>query len=187
MLVVEGGWWLDVGGESTRPGAAAVTEAEEMDRVLTAVELLVERFEVIVSVDTSTPKLMTECARLGAGFLNDIRAFRRPGALEAAAETGLPLCVMHMQGEPCSMQLSPEYLDVIADVRHFLEERVAACIQAGIKEERIVLDPGFGFGKSLEHNYQLLAHFALFAEHGYPVFSNPCHPGIDPHLHTPKH
>ena len=156
-MVDAGALMLDVGGESTRPGAAAVTEAEEMDRVLTAVELLVERFEVIVSVDTSTPKLMTECARLGAGFLNDIRAFRRPGALEAAAETGLPLCVMHMQGEPCSMQLSPEYLDVIADVRHFLEERVAACMQAGIKEERIVLDPGFGFGKTSDQNFEMLA------------------------------
>ncbi len=156
-MVDAGARLLDVGGESTRPGAEAVSEGEELDRVLTAVEALVARFDVIISVDTSSPKVMTECARLGAGFLNDIRAFQRPGALEAAAKTGLPVCIMHMQGEPSTMQRSPEYLDVMTDVREFLKKRTAACVGAGIDKDRIVIDPGFGFGKTAEQNFEMLA------------------------------
>jgi dihydropteroate synthase len=156
VMVDAGAQLLDVGGESTRPGAGAVSEGEELDRVLSAVEALVGRFDVVVSVDTSTPKVMTECTRLGAGFLNDIRGFQRHGALEAAAATGLPICVMHMQGEPGTMQVSPEYVDVIADVRQFFAERLAACVGAGIAKERIVIDPGFGFGKSADQNFEML-------------------------------
>jgi dihydropteroate synthase len=156
-MVDAGAQLLDVGGESTRPGATPVSEEEELDRVLTAVEALVTRFDVIISVDTSAPRVMKESARLGAGFLNDIRAFQRPGALEAAAATDLPLCVMHMQGEPSTMQASPEYLDVLTDVRAFLEARIAACIGAGVEKGRIVIDPGFGFGKTAAQNFEMLA------------------------------
>ena len=156
-MVGAGAQLLDVGGESTRPGATPVTEDEELDRVLTAVEALVARFDVIISVDTSSPRVMTQSARLGAGFLNDIRAFKRPGALEAAAATGLPLCVMHMQGEPSTMQASLEYRDVLTDVRAFLERRVAACVGAGVEKDRIVIDPGFGFGKTAKQNFEMLA------------------------------
>jgi len=168
-MVDAGAQLLDVGGESTRPGATPVTEEEELDRVLTAVEALVARFDVIISVDTSAPRVMKESARLGAGFLNDIRAFQRPGALEAAAATDLPLCVMHMQGEPSTMQASPEYLDVLTDVRAFLEARIAACIGAGVEKGRIVIDPGFGFGKTAAQNFEMLARLPELSVDALPL------------------
>ena len=168
-MVDAGAQLLDVGGESTRPGATPVTEEEELDRVLTAVEALVARFDVIISVDTSAPRVMKESARLGAGFLNDIRAFQRPGALEAAAATDLPLCVMHMQGEPSTMQASPEYLDVLTDVRAFLEARIAACIGAGVEKGRIVIDPGFGFGKTAAQNFEMLARLRELSFDALPL------------------
>jgi dihydropteroate synthase len=160
---------LDIGGESTRPGASPVGEHEEMDRVLPLVERIAAELDVVISVDTSTPRLMTEAAALGAGLINDVRALRRQGALEAAAASGLSVCLMHMQGEPGSMQDAPCYDDVVADVSGFLEQRVVACARAGIPGERLLLDPGFGFGKSLAHNMQLLRGLPRIARIGPPL------------------
>src|SRR5690554_5723273 len=146
---------VDIGGESTRPGAAAVSVQQELDRVAPLVERISQETELIISVDTSTSEVMLEAARLGAGLINDVRALQREGALAAAATTGLPVCLMHMRGEPQTMQENPSYADVVKDVAGFLQERVAACVQAGISAEQIVLDPGFGFAKNTQHNYEL--------------------------------
>ena len=157
QMVLDGAQLLDVGGESTRPGATPVSESEELDRVLGAVEVLTRHVDAVISVDTSTPSVMTESARLGAGLLNDVRGFRRPGALEAASATGLPVCIMHMQGEPDTMQQNPEYDDVMSGVRDFFTDRLNACEVAGLSRGQVILDPGFGFGKTAEHNFHLLA------------------------------
>ena len=148
---------IDVGGESTRPGAAPVSLSEELDRVVPVVEHIARRLDVVISVDTSTAEVMRAAAAAGAGLINDIRALQRPGALQAARDTGLAVCLMHMQGEPATMQQSPHYDDVVADVRAFLQQRVQACVAAGIDRQRLVLDPGFGFGKTDTHNLALLA------------------------------
>ena len=148
---------LDVGGESTRPGADPVSEMEELDRVLVAVDALTMRFDTIVSVDTSTPSVMVEAANLRIGLLNDVRGFRRPGALEAAAGTDLPVCVMHMRGEPDTMQTDPSYSDVISDIATFFGRRLNSCDAAGINPSKVILDPGFGFGKTSSHNFEILA------------------------------
>ena len=169
QMVLDGAQVLDVGGESTRPGASPVSEAEERDRVLGAIEALTRHVDALVSVDTSTPSVMTESARLGAGLLNDVRGFRRPGALQAAAATALPLCVMHMQGEPDTMQQNPQYDDVMSGVRHFFDDRLTACEAAGIARERVIFDPGFGFGKTAEHNFHLLAHLRDLCLDGHPI------------------
>ncbi|MDC0410661.1 dihydropteroate synthase [Luminiphilus sp.] len=169
QMVLDGAKLLDVGGESTRPGAKPVSESEELDRVLGAVEALTHHVDVLVSVDTSTPSVMTESARLGAGLLNDVRGFRRSGALQAASATGLPVCVMHMQGEPDTMQQNPHYADMMSGIRHFFNERLTACDAAGIARERIILDPGFGFGKTAEHNFHLLAHLGELCAGEQPV------------------
>jgi dihydropteroate synthase len=168
-MVAAGAAVLDVGGESTRPGAAPVAPAEEMARVLPLVERIVGELDVVVSVDTSSPALMREAARLGAGLLNDVRALTREGALEAAAATGLPVCLMHMQGQPGTMQASPAYGDVVAEVSDFLRRRVSACLTAGIDREQLLLDPGFGFGKSVRHNLLLLRALPRLAELGHPL------------------
>lgn len=160
---------LDVGGESTRPGARPVSPTEEMDRVLPLVERLSRELEVVVSVDTSSPALMTEAAALGAGLINDVRALGREGALEAAADTGLPVCLMHMQGDPGTMQQAPTYRDVVEDVCAFLEGRVAACVADSIGRERLLLDPGFGFGKTVRHNLELLRGLPRLAALGLPL------------------
>ena len=157
QMVLDGAQLLDVGGESTRPGATPVSESEELDRVLGAVEVLTRHVDAVISVDTSTPSVMTESARLGAGLLNDVRGFRRPGALEAASASGLPVCIMHMQGEPDTMQQNPEYDDVMSGVRDFFTDRLNACEAAGLSRGQVILDPGFGFGKTAEHNFHLLA------------------------------
>lgn len=146
---------IDIGGESTRPGAAPVSVQQELDRVVPLVELIARESDVIISVDTSTPAVIVEAARLGAGLINDVRALQREGALEAAAVTHLPVCLMHMRGEPQTMQDEPHYDDVAAEVVAFLQERMAACAAVGISAERIVLDPGFGFAKNIQHNYEL--------------------------------
>jgi len=146
---------IDIGGESTRPGAAPVSVKQELDRVVPLVELIARESDVIISVDTSTPAVIVEAARLGAGLINDVRALQREGALEAAAVTHLPVCLMHMRGEPQTMQDEPHYDDVAAEVVAFLQERMAACAAVGISAERIVLDPGFGFAKNIQHNYEL--------------------------------
>ncbi len=158
QMVEEGAELIDIGGESTRPGAEAVPLDEERRRVLPLLEALTERLSVPLSIDTSKPAIMTEAGAAGVALINDVRALQGPGALAAAAPLEASVCVMHMQGEPRSMQASPHYDDVVCEVGDFLEERVAECIDAGIGRERIVVDPGFGFGKTLEHNLSLLRH-----------------------------
>ena len=161
---------LDVGGESSRPGAAPVSVQEEMDRVLPLVERLA-RWAVPVSVDTVKPQMMQTAVRAGAAMINDIAGFRAEGAIEAVAGSGVALCVMHMQGEPRTMQCSPYYDDVVGEVERFLLERVAGLRAAGVEASRLVLDPGFGFGKTLEHNLALLSSLPRLAAHGYPVLA----------------
>ncbi len=168
-MVKEGALVLDIGGESTRPGAVAVSSDEEMERVLPLVERIAAELDVIISVDTSCPALMTEAASSGAGMLNDVRALAREGALEAAAASDLPVCLMHMQGKPDDMQAQPAYNDVATDVERFLVARVAACEAGGIRRQQLLLDPGFGFGKSVQHNLQLLAALPRFALLGLPL------------------
>jgi len=155
-MVEEGAAIIDVGGESTRPGADPVSVEEEIRRVVPVVEALRAQTSAVISVDTSKPEVMRAAADAGAGLLNDVRAFSEPGALQAAAATQCAVCVMHMQGDPRTMQLAPHYDDVVKEVRAFLLERVAACRAAGIESQRIAIDPGFGFGKTLEHNLELL-------------------------------
>ena len=169
QMLAEGADILDVGGESTRPGAAAVSEAEELDRVVTAVEALAQHCDTIISVDTSTPSVMTESARCGAGLLNDVRGFRRPQALQAAADSGLALCVMHMQGEPGTMQTAPAYSDVVQDISQFLSMRLADMGAVGIDLDRVIIDPGFGFGKTPEQNFELLARLEALCNQRQPV------------------
>jgi len=168
-MLAEGADILDIGGESTRPGAAIVSEQEELDRVIPVVEALVEKFGALVSVDTSTASVIRESAKKGAGIINDIRALTREGAMVAAAETGLPICLMHMQGQPQTMQDAPHYKDVVAEIAEFLQQRINACHQAGIAKERILIDPGFGFGKTLAHNLALLARLPELATLDVPI------------------
>ena len=168
-MVRDGAAILDVGGESTRPGAAEVAVDEELDRVIPIVETLAAAFGVPVSVDTSKPEVMRAAAAAGAGMINDVTALRRPGALEAVAATGLPVCLMHMQGEPRTMQTAPQYGDVVADIIGYLGQRMQACERAGIGRERLLVDPGFGFGKTLAHNLALLRELRAFADLGVPL------------------
>ncbi len=169
QMIADGATLIDVGGESTRPGAATVSPEQELDRVIPVVEAIRQRFDTIVSVDTSTPQVMSAAAAAGAGLINDVRALRRPGALRAAASTGLPVCLMHMQGSPQDMQQAPQYESIIDEVSAFLVERVAVCAQAGIPADRLLLDPGFGFGKTLEHNFQLFAGMQRLLSLGCPL------------------
>jgi dihydropteroate synthase len=169
-LLEEGADILDVGGESTRPGAAAVPADEEMRRVLPVVEALAAR-GCVVSVDTMKPEVMRAALDAGAAMVNDVLALRAPGALEAVAASDAAVCLMHMQGDPQSMQQAPGYADVVADVKGFLQGRVQACEAAGIARERLVIDPGFGFGKTLQHNLALLKHLDRLAELGVPVLA----------------
>jgi dihydropteroate synthase len=168
-MIKEGATLIDVGGESTRPGAAPVSLQEELDRVVPVVEAIHKNFNTIISVDTSTPQVITHSAAFGAGLINDVRALQREGALAAAAATDLPICLMHMQGRPDTMQQAPSYDDVVNDIHNFLIERVHACANAGIKKARLILDPGFGFGKALGHNYQLLNQLESFHQLGLPL------------------
>lgn len=168
-MVNAGATIIDVGGESTRPGADEVSVDEELARVIPVVEAITQRFEVWISVDTSKPDVIRESARVGAHIINDIRALSMPGALAAAATTGLPVCLMHMQGQPRSMQQAPEYQNVVSEVDAYFTAQIARCEAAGIKKENLLLDPGFGFGKNLSHNYQLLAHLSEFHHHGLPL------------------
>lgn len=169
QMLAEGAKIIDVGGESTRPGSATVSEQEELDRVIPVVEVLVTKLGALVSVDTSTANVITESAKKGAGLINDVRALQRDGALAAAAATGLPICLMHMQGQPDTMQQSPAYTDVVAEVVGFLRDRIEACRAQSIAPERIVLDPGFGFGKTLAHNLALLQRLPDLGALGYPL------------------
>jgi dihydropteroate synthase len=170
-LVAEGADLLDVGGESTRPGAAPVPIEEELARVVPVVAAIAARVGVPVSVDTSQPEVMRAAVSAGAGMINDVRALRVEGALEAAAALGVPVCLMHMQGTPQDMQAGPRYEDVVAEVHAFLTQRIFACEMAGIDKKRLLVDPGFGFGKALEHNLRLLRQLSRFAELGVPVLA----------------
>lgn len=170
-LVAEGADALDIGGESTRPGAAPVDEAEELARVVPVIEALATRVAVPISIDTSKPAVMRAAIAAGAGMINDVRALRADGAIDAAAELAVPVCLMHMQGEPATMQGAPHYDDVVEEVRRFLADRVLACEFAGIPRDRLVLDPGFGFGKLAVHNWTLLATLPRLAELGLPILA----------------
>ena len=156
-MVAEGADLIDVGGESTRPGAAPVTLEDELRRVIPLIETLAAELPVPISVDTSKPEVMEAAVRAGAGMINDVRALGAPGALEAVRELGVPVCLMHMRGEPRTMQAAPRYGDVVNEVRAFLAKRIDACTATGIPRERLIVDPGFGFGKTLDHNLVLLA------------------------------
>ena len=169
LMITAGATIIDIGGESTRPGAVDVSVEEELARVIPAVEAIAQRFEVWISVDTSKPEVIRESARVGAHIINDIRSLTEPGALEAAAETGLPVCLMHMQGQPKTMQEAPKYADVFADVERFFVEHIVRCERAGIAKDKLLLDPGFGFGKNLSHNYELLARLGEFHHFGLPL------------------
>lgn len=160
---------IDIGGESTRPGAEAVSDEEEAERVVPVVEALAERFDTFISVDTSKALVIRESAAAGAHFINDIRSLSEPGALAAAAAIQLPVCLMHMQGEPSSMQYAPHYANVLEEVQAYFEQKIRFCEAAGIRKNRLVLDPGFGFGKTLEHNYRLLARVGEFHHLGLPL------------------
>ena len=168
-LAAEGAAIIDIGGESTRPGAPSVDVDEEMRRVIPVIERLVGRLALPVSVDTSKPEVMRAAIAAGASMINDVTALRAPGAIDAVAESDVALCLMHMQGEPRTMQNAPRYADVLAEVRDFLRGRVACCVKAGISVSRLVVDPGFGFGKTLEHNLELLRRLPELAADGYPV------------------
>ena len=162
---------IDIGGESTRPGAPEVTLEDELERVIPVIRAIRQQYDVWISVDTSKAEVMRQAVAAGADLINDIRALREPGALEVAAQAQVPVCLMHMQGQPRTMQAHPHYEDVLSEVAAFLEERVAACEAAGIKKEQLILDPGFGFGKTVEHNYHLLAHLEEFHKFGLPILA----------------
>jgi len=168
-MAEEGATILDVGGESTRPGAPGIDPDEELRRVLPVIERIAARLPLLISVDTSNPELMRRAAAAGAHLINDVRALRVPGALEAAAAAKLGICLMHMRGEPADMQRDPQYADVVTEIRHFLGERTRACVQAGIEPERLCVDPGFGFGKTTVHNLKLLQHLPELAPPGRPL------------------
>ncbi|GBF30616.1 dihydropteroate synthase [bacterium MnTg04] len=168
-MVEEGADIIDIGGESTRPGAAAVPVAEEMERVIPLLREIHDTLAVMVSVDTSKPEVMQAAVSAGAGMINDVRALRAPGAIEAVADSSAQVCLMHMQGEPRTMQDNPRYANVIAEVGDFLFARAEACLAAGIGRDRIFLDPGFGFGKTLAHNLELMAGLDKLLELGFPL------------------
>ncbi|MGB1464919.1 MAG: dihydropteroate synthase [Alcanivorax nanhaiticus] len=169
QMLADGAAIIDVGGESTRPGAAPVSEQEELDRVVPVVEVLHQELGALVSVDTSTAAVIRDSAAAGAGLINDVRALRRHGALEAAVASGLPVCLMHMQGEPGNMQDDPQYGDVTAEVMTFLRERISACEAAGISREQLLVDPGFGFAKSMSHNLTLMREMAALQALHLPI------------------
>ena len=164
IMVEEGAGIIDIGGESTRPGAPPVSVQQELDRVLPVVERLARELPIPISVDTSKPEVMREAARVGAGLINDVRALQMPGAVDAAVASGLPVCLMHLRGEPATMQQEPRYGEVVSEIHTFLAERVRLCEAAGIPRERILVDPGFGFGKTLDHNLLLLRHLDRFTD-----------------------
>ena len=169
VMVEEGASFLDIGGESTRPGADIVSVQQELDRVMPVIEAIKASLDVIVSIDTSTPEVIALAAKAGAGLINDVRALSRKGALQAASDTQLPVCLMHMQGNPKTMQNDPTYDCIVEDISHYFDERIKHCNQSGIPTERILIDPGFGFGKTLSHNLQLLKHLDILASKGLPV------------------
>ena len=170
-MLKQGASIIDIGGESTRPMAEEVTLEEELDRVVPLVEAVRKRFDCWISVDSSKAQVMQEAAKVGMDLINDIRALQEPDALQTAVRLALPVCIMHMQGQPQTMQLNPHYDDVVADVLKFMQQRTEQCLASGIKKENLIWDPGFCFGKSVQHNYCLLQQFAVFCEQGFPVLA----------------
>ena len=170
-MLEQGATIIDVGGESTRPGADDVAEQEELQRVVPVINAIRERSDCVISIDTSKAGVMTAAVQAGADIINDVRALQEPGALAAAASAQVPVCIMHMRGQPRSMQNAPDYHDVTKEVGTFLHERARQCIEAGISKTNIIIDPGFGFGKSLKHNYQLLSELEQLQRLGYPVLT----------------
>ncbi|MCL1058324.1 dihydropteroate synthase [Shewanella gelidimarina] len=170
-MVAQGATFIDIGGESTRPGAKDVSETDELGRVIPLIEYVAKTHNVWISIDTSKPVVMRAAVAAGAHLINDVRALQEPGALVAAAELGVPVCLMHMQGKPRTMQQAPVYDDVVKDVAQFFEWRIEACLQAGVKRANIVLDPGFGFGKSLAHNYEILQRLAELSTFELPILA----------------
>ena len=168
-MILAGADIIDVGGESTRPGALPVAPQVELDRVIPVIQMITGEFNVKISVDTSTPEVMTSAVRAGATLINDVRALERPGALEAAVATGAQVCLMHMKGQPSMMQQAPQYQQVVDEVFGYLMSRVDVCLSAGIHRDQVLLDPGFGFGKALAHNLSLLGHLDRFVATGFPV------------------
>ena len=168
-MIDEGATFIDIGGESTRPGAPDVSLQEELDRTIPVIEAVAKNTACVISIDTSKADVMREAVKAGAGLINDVRALQEPGALQVAAEAQVPVCLMHMQGQPRTMQQSPEYDDVVNDVGQFLLARTKVCEEAGIAKDKILFDPGYGFGKSLEHNYTLVKHLPSLMKLGYPV------------------
>lgn len=169
QMINEGAAIIDVGGESTRPGASPVSTQQELDRVIPVIEKIAANLDCVISLDSSCPQVMQAAAQAGASLLNDVRAFQREGALQVAAKTGLPVCLMHMRGEPKTMQQQPHYDSVVDEVQAFLLARVEACLAGGIERNKIIIDPGFGFGKTLDHNLQLLESLAQLKELGLPL------------------
>jgi dihydropteroate synthase len=170
-MIDEGADIIDIGGESTRPGAAPVNADEEMQRVIPIIDGLVRRFDVTISIDTSRALVMGAAVNAGAGMINDVRALTEEGALSAAAELNVPVCLMHMQGQPGTMQLNPVYEDVTANVRDYLSQRVAACVAAGLDINNLILDPGFGFGKTQQQNFTLLNELQYVRSHDLPILA----------------
>ena len=170
-MLNQGASIIDIGGESTRPMAEEVTLEQELERVVPLVEAVRKRFDCWISVDSSKAQVMQEAAKVGMDLINDIRALQEPDALQTAVRLALPVCIMHMQGQPRTMQLNPHYDDVVADVLKFMQQRTEQCLASGIKKENLIWDPGFGFGKNVQHNYCLLQQFSVFCEQGYPVLA----------------
>ena len=162
---------IDIGGESTRPGAPDVELEEELQRVIPVIEAIRREHNVWISIDTSKAEVMKQAALAGADIINDVRALQEPGALEVAASLGLPICIMHMQGQPRTMQDNPHYDNLLEDVGVFLQQRIEQCESVGIKRKQLILDPGFGFGKTLQHNYQMLANLDTFHQFGLPILA----------------
>jgi dihydropteroate synthase len=171
LMLSEGADIIDIGGESTRPGAQAVSVQQELDRVIPVIESMYQRFDTIISIDTSKAQVMTEAINAGASLINDVRALQENGSLDAAVAANVPVCLMHMQGQPRAMQQNPQYDDVVKDVMTFLQERISVCCDAGINAGQIIVDPGFGFGKSLEHNYKMLANLEAFHKLNVPILA----------------
>jgi len=170
-MISDGATIIDIGGESTRPGAADVSEADELARVIPVLKAIKKRFNIVVSIDTSKAAVMSAAIAAGADIINDVRALQNDGCLTAVANSNIPVCLMHMQGLPRTMQKSPSYDDVITDIIEFFQQRIDACVSAGIARERIIIDPGFGFGKTLEQNFHLLANLSKFSQLDLPILA----------------
>lgn len=171
QMIADGAAIIDIGGESTRPGAEPVSGTDELERVIPVLEAIRKESDIPISIDTSKAQLMHSAVQAGANMINDVYALRAEGALRAAVELDVPVCLMHMQGEPRSMQQTPRYDDLIRDIKDFLATRVEACLEAGIKRQQIILDPGFGFGKTVEHNLSLIKHLDQFSDFGLPILA----------------